>query len=514
MRRYGSGPRGELRVVAQAGMVLAIEVEGGVDHRDVGKSLGEVADEAFELDVVLLGEQAEVVAQGEQAIEEAARVVGAADGFEATDHPETAGEEDAFAGRQAVLDLFGVVAKNEASGHEIALNRFDGAADAVVGGGEKADDGHEQKRRIELFCAVEADEAVELLVEGLMAHFLVDGVANLLPLLDGGFDAELFGDEDGAVKGDPHHHFGPGELFAAAPRFPDAFVGTLPDGLKVVEQKHEDAGVFGGVAIHTVESMEEGVEQFAVDVELDLRGCRVADANGARIFVSGEPVEFPLDELTLAFESVHDLDLVGTAGDGAEQPVLPGDSFFVVAGGGHGEKGEGSVAQPAVAVVPVAHAADGFRQRCGDGGDETAGGTKGHGLEGDKRALDLVGVLALVLEARGPVGPEVLGVAQGVFGADGFGIGPVGSAIREGEPDALALADSEVGDGLEVFAVNGNGAAEEDNCGTRDGANAVGNGVERCNPGNGAAVVEAQGERQVQVHRTANAFDDADKVGN
>ena len=66
MRRgFGSGPGSEAWVMMRAWVifVVAVEVEGGIDERDVGESLGEVADEAFVLDVVLLGEQAEVVAQ-------------------------------------------------------------------------------------------------------------------------------------------------------------------------------------------------------------------------------------------------------------------------------------------------------------------------------------------------------------------------------------------------------------------------------------------------------------------
>ena len=81
------------------------KVEGGGDQRDVAKGLGEVADKAAAIDVVFLREQAEVVAQLEQAGEEFAGVLDAADGFEGADHPEAAGEEDAFAGGKAVVDL-------------------------------------------------------------------------------------------------------------------------------------------------------------------------------------------------------------------------------------------------------------------------------------------------------------------------------------------------------------------------------------------------------------------------
>ena len=119
MRRgFGSGPGSEAWVMMRAWVifVVAVEVEGRVDERDVRESLREVADQAFAIDVVFLGEQAEVVAQGEQALEEALRIFGAADGFEAADHPEAAGQKYAFAGRQAVVDLGGVVAKDEAAG--------------------------------------------------------------------------------------------------------------------------------------------------------------------------------------------------------------------------------------------------------------------------------------------------------------------------------------------------------------------------------------------------------------
>ncbi len=250
-----------------------------------------------------------------------------------------------------------------------------------------------------MLCAVELDEAVQIFVEGFIANVRVDGVAELLPFFDGGIAAEVLCDEDGAIEGDPRHHFGVGELPASTAGFPDAFVGPLPDGFEVIEQEHERAKVVGGVATHAAEGVIEGVEQLAVNVELHLTGGGVADAHGARFFVAWKPVDFPLDELAFALEAVHDLDLVGAAGDGAQEPILPCDRFVEVSCGGHGEEGEGGVTEPAVAVVPVARATDGFGQRRGDGGDLAAGGAEGHRLEGDEGALDSGSILALVFEA-------------------------------------------------------------------------------------------------------------------
>ena len=109
----------------------------------------------------------------------------------------------------------------------------------------------------------------------------MDGVAQLLPLLDGILRAEALCDEDGAVESDPRHHFRIGELLRASTGFPDSFVGELPDGFEMVEKQDQDAEVFFGMASHAAEGVIEGVEQFAVDVELNLIGSGVADAHGA-----------------------------------------------------------------------------------------------------------------------------------------------------------------------------------------------------------------------------------------
>ena len=67
------------------------------------KAWGKLPTRRLRSDIVFFREQAEVVAQLEQALQTALRVAYAADGFEAAHHPEAAGQEDAFAGRQAVL---------------------------------------------------------------------------------------------------------------------------------------------------------------------------------------------------------------------------------------------------------------------------------------------------------------------------------------------------------------------------------------------------------------------------
>ena len=358
--------------------------------------------------------------------------------------------------------------------------------------------------------AVGEDKAVLVFIECLGADLGVNIVPEGPPFFDGSVGVELFGKQDGSVEGYPGHHLGVGELLGFAAGFPDAFVGLLPDGFEMLKEGNQHAEFIPGATAEGVLGLEEAVEHFAVDVELNLAGCRVADAHGEGVFIAGEPADFPLEELAFALEAVHDLDLVGTAGEGAEEPVLPRGRFGEVAAIGEGEEGEGGVAQPAVAVVPVADAADGLGQGGGDRGDDAAGGAIDHGAQGDEGAFNDVAILAFVFEAMGPALPAFFAGFEGLEGVDFAGIGLVGAAIGEGEMDSLALGDGKFGDRLHVFAVHGNGGAEDGEIGAGNGADSV---FDVGDPGDGSAVVEAEGHFHADGDAAANAFDDADDVG-
>src|SRR5690348_13455070 len=106
---------------------------GGVDQGDVRERLREVADQPAAADVVLLGEEADVVAQREQSLEELPRLVAAAGQREIVGEPERAGQKRPLARRESV-ELLGRrvvrVPPHEAVLDELALDRGDRAADA------------------------------------------------------------------------------------------------------------------------------------------------------------------------------------------------------------------------------------------------------------------------------------------------------------------------------------------------------------------------------------------------
>jgi hypothetical protein len=99
----------------------------------------------------------------------------------------------------------------------------------------------------------------------------------------------------------------------------------------------------------------------APDVVLALVVGAVADPYGTGALVAAEVVEDVLVERALAVDAVHDLQLgitIGDVGDEVEEVVgLPVEAERVQA-----PERERRVADPAVAVVPVALAAGGLRQ--------------------------------------------------------------------------------------------------------------------------------------------------------
>ena len=112
-RRLARRGRRELADVGER----ALEPHRRVDEADVRERLREVADEPAELRVVLLGEQAELVPEREQALEHLPRLVELAEEDEVVDEPEGAEEERALARaagrrRSAPPDRAGSAARN------------------------------------------------------------------------------------------------------------------------------------------------------------------------------------------------------------------------------------------------------------------------------------------------------------------------------------------------------------------------------------------------------------------
>ena len=207
------------------------EAEGRVDQRHVGEGLREVSDHAPGVGVVLLGQQAEVVAQGEQPLEDLDRLVGTPDHVQAVDQPEGAGEERPLPALQAVdrAVVARLVAQHEAVIHQLALDRLDRADHPGVGGGQEADQRDHEDAGVEQVAVVVLGEGADLLVESLVAHLVEDLLAQGAPLVEGALElGPLLERAHGPVHGHPGHDLGVGEVPAGPAHLPDAVVGFAP----------------------------------------------------------------------------------------------------------------------------------------------------------------------------------------------------------------------------------------------------------------------------------------------
>src|SRR5215218_1585746 len=147
-----------------------------------------------------------------------------------------------------------------------------------------------------------------------------------------------------------------------AAHLPYARVGLLPaPGGRAGEVGHEPLDLRVQLA-ELLPVEPEGVEQLAVDVELDLVPGPVPHAHGRGLAPAAEVRQLALGEVVLAPDPVHDLEraLARTAAGraGHERDELLG----LVRAGANVERldGQARVADPGEAVVPVALAAHGL----------------------------------------------------------------------------------------------------------------------------------------------------------
>ncbi len=302
------------------------------------------------------------------------------------------------------------------------------------------------------------------------------------------------------------------------PDLPDAVVGLVPHPIEVIHDRgHHLVGlaVDGGGIHHILPDATRHagpgrVHHLTEHVELELLAGLVADPNRARSLVAGEPVELDLGETALTADSVHDLEVAGRAGHGSTQPVVPRDRLLGVAGHEEGLQGEGRIAQPRVAVVPVAHAADPFGQRRrGGGGHRTRGGI-GERLERDERAHDVVAPVTGVGAARHPGLPPRLGAAQRRQRVEGQRRIVEGGEPGQREAEAIALAHAELGDGRQVAALDQHGTVELQRVLTRDQREAV---AGLGHPRHDRSVVEAHDQVHVHLDDPAAALDHTEDRG-
>src|SRR3954447_21866649 len=347
----------EQRLLAGELLVGADDVHDGVDQREVGERLREVAEVAARVRVDLLGEEPERRRVREQALAHRPRPRALADLGQRAHEPERADDARALLTDEAVVGLRHPVAQDEPVLGELLVDRVDGRDDALVVRRQEADERDHQAGGVERIGLVVLAEHAAF-VDGVRADVGVDLVGHALPAGRLGRVLAQAREPRAAIARDPAHELRGGEVARLAAHLPDAAVRLAPVADRVLDLLDEDLPRRLGEAVARLRVQPDRVEQRAPHVVLALVVGAVADPDGARVLVAGEVVERVLLELGLPVDAVHDLQLVLALGghdvaDEVEEVV----GLLVEAERVEAPEHERGVAYPREAVVPVAQAA-------------------------------------------------------------------------------------------------------------------------------------------------------------
>src|SRR5262245_30342476 len=166
------------------------------------EALWEVPEHLVRLDVVLLGEQPEVVRRGARGIEDLAGLTPPALARKAFGQPEGHDQERALRARQAVPRA---IADEEAAGRELLSDGIDGAHHPFVVVADEAQAGEEQQRSIDGLPAERADERPLAAVVAAVEDRVADLTTDAPPSAPGDRPAGVLGKADPAVERHPAH---------------------------------------------------------------------------------------------------------------------------------------------------------------------------------------------------------------------------------------------------------------------------------------------------------------------
>src|ERR1700722_303472 len=172
-------------------------------------------------------------------------------------------------------------------------------------------------------------------------------------------------------------------MFLAIAHLPNAGIRKLPvfaDPVQTLADLHPNV-VGGGTDV--LVGQVKRVHKLAVDVSLELRNGCIADANGPRPSIPFPVIQRLLWKLRAALDREDDgaggfrIDVFGRI---ISYPAHEGSGLISEADAQKGIDREGCIADPGVAVIPIASASDNLGQTCGGRGYDGAGGLKSEKL--------------------------------------------------------------------------------------------------------------------------------------
>src|SRR5258705_2800141 len=194
-------------------------------------------------------------------------------------------------------------------------------------------------------------------------------VADATPAGEIRLQVQLLGRSNAAVKGDPAHDLGVHKVTWATTHLPDATVRFAPVGAHILDQRahHLPRGTIQRLAVPLKPSLAPiavyVIEHLAEDIQLFLMRRPVSNAYRARTAIAIEMGQFPLLQVALSSNTVHNLEVFAACVIEASQPVRERLGLLRISKHAQRIQGESGIAQPGVAVIPVTYSPELFRQR-------------------------------------------------------------------------------------------------------------------------------------------------------
>src|SRR5215469_18554891 len=128
-----------------------------------------------------------------------------------------------------------------------------------------------------MFRPIGFDKGIEALVEASLTDIPMNAVAQGSPIVHRPLELVVFRALDGTVEGDPAHDFREDVMLRLPAPLPDAVVRLTPDLGKMLEHRAAQGPRLLAEIHFRHARLIEGVDQLAIDVELQLRMGGVAD---------------------------------------------------------------------------------------------------------------------------------------------------------------------------------------------------------------------------------------------
>src|SRR3989454_1021441 len=382
------------------------------DEADHAVGLDEVAPLLAGPGVDVLGQEAVPIAAGEHVLEQATRFLPPPECGERVDIPERAYEERVF----RLPEIVGLdVAEDEVPSAQLALDGAHSAGEPGVVFRQKPQLAQSQQARVECLALHGGHKTAHLGIPGPLADDLMHARRLGVPIGGAVGESQVRGDPGQPIAAGPTHHARRRVHARRAAQLPDSGVWliehprrSLAECFEAMEQDLVSAPHDPVVEEH----VGGGQDGRAVDIVLDLPIRLIPDPHRPQAAVPGEGIDFPLVGDRVPADPICGLQTSGfSVGDDVQDVTQIALHRVRVAQPIEGVDHEVGVAQPAIAVVPVAPAPRCFGNRRRHRRDDRAGIFEHVELQGDGGANDRI----LPLEGNGegadpfaPVGCRVL----------------------------------------------------------------------------------------------------------